>query len=97
MKYHRKPLELDAFQWTGETESSEWPEWFSNAVTEGKVLFPQLVKTEESDAQPETCMMIGEGQNVRIGLVSYFILYDELGHISVCKPDVFNLNFSAVH
>lgn len=94
MKYQRNPLEIDAFQWNGETESSEWPEWFNDAVTEGKVLFPQLLKQDDPEAKPETCMMIGEGQNVRIGLVFYFILRDEMGDISVCKPDVFTLIFS---
>lgn len=97
MKYQRKPLELDAFQWSGETESSEWPEWFTQAIADNKVTFADVKREGESDDKLESALLIGGGQNVRVALVSNYILFDEKGDISACNADVFNLNFSPVH
>ena len=97
MKYQRKPLEIEAFQWAGESESQYWPEWFNQAIADNKVTFADVKREGESDDKLESALLIGGGQNVRVALVSNYILLDEKGDISACNVDVFNLNFALVN
>jgi hypothetical protein len=38
-KYRKKPVVVDAFQWTGDINQKEDPEWIRKAIESGKVVF----------------------------------------------------------
>lgn len=39
MKYKKKPIIIDAFQWTGGPEQEDDPEWILNAINTGDAWF----------------------------------------------------------
>ena len=44
MKYRKKPVEVEAFKWTGDHHQVEDPEWIVEAIKNGKVviIYPKL-------------------------------------------------------
>ena len=85
MKYRKKPVEIEAFQYDGDFQNSEGtyyiPEWGIEAHKKGILYFdgPNLkIKTLEGDMKAS---------------VGDFIIQGIKGELYACKPDVFEKTY----
>jgi hypothetical protein len=89
MKYRKKPVEIEAFQFKGDlcySDTGEWcvPEWAIEAYHEG-IIFEQ---------SGEYYIRTLEG-NHRISLLDY-VIKGVAGELYPCKPDIFELTYEPV-
>ena len=84
MKYRKKPIVIEAFQWKDQP-SKEWPDWIINAHEEGIFKFDidgmPIIETLEGDHY------VSEED---------FIIQGVKGEIYPCKPDIFELTYEKV-
>lgn len=84
MKYRKKPVVIEAFQWFGSPEQSEDPEWICDAINYGEAYFLNdgthefYIKTLEGD------LRVTPGD---------FIIKGVKGEIYPCKPDIFEMTY----
>ena len=83
MKFRKKPVVIEAFQWFGGPEQTEDPEWILNAIENGDAYFLNpnndfYLKTLEGDHR------VTPGD---------FIIKGVKGEIYPCKPEIFNLTY----
>lgn len=81
MKYRKKPVVIEAFQWTGDEKQTEDPKWIVDAMKAGivKVKYPILqINTLEGlmSAQPGDWIIRGIS-----------------GEIYPCKPKIFENSY----
>ena len=82
MRYKTKPVEIEAFKWTGDTKP--FPKEFADAIclsnhtTEDFTPLPAHIHTLEG------AMTIGDGDWIIKGLK---------GEFYPCKPDIFNMKY----
>ncbi|MFY2158073.1 hypothetical protein ACOSZF_20905 [Cytobacillus firmus] len=88
-KYRKKPVMIEAFQWTGDREQTEDPKWINKAVEEGKVYFINA-NTDKVHMAIET--LEGEMYARR----GDFIIQGVNGEIYPCKPDIFEKTYDLV-
>lgn len=88
MKYRKKPVEIEAFQYNGDFQNSKGefyiPSWAIKAYREGTLFFDDgilKVKTLEGDM---------------IASVGDFIIQGVNGEIYPCKPDIFEKTYEPV-
>ena len=89
MKATKKPIEVEAFIWTGDQNQKEDPEWIVEAIEKGTVEIighhdhgfatSLLIKTLEGDIQARKGDWIIRGVN---------------GEIYPCKPDIFEKTYN---
>ncbi len=87
-KFRKKPVEIEAFQWTAQGGQSAFPEWFIEGMGTGAVSFdtgPQ--------GQPRTIINTLEGQ--MIGLSGDWIIKGIKGELYPCKPDIFAATYES--
>ncbi|CAK7030420.1 MAG: hypothetical protein ENTA_03292 [Enterocloster clostridioformis] len=82
MKYRKKPVVIEAFQWTGGPEQEDDPEWIIEAVRNGSAWF-------ENEGTPEVKFMIRTPEGVHEASVGDYIIHGIAGEIYPCKPDIF--------
>lgn len=82
MRYHKKPVEVEAFRWIGDHGRQEGPEWFTQAVAEHKVYFKN-----RGTSGVRLCINTLEG--LMSASVGDFIIRGVKGEIYPCKPDIF--------
>ena len=89
-KYRKKPVVIEAFQWTGGPDQTEGPEWICEAIRNGTVWF-------ENAATPKCVLMIHtlEG-NAAMANQGDFIIQGVKGEIYPCKPDIFAETYEQV-
>lgn len=91
-KYRKKPVEIEAFKWTGDADQIEDPEWIVEAIKKGKIVFGV---DEELKA---TCMYIDIGgvlqseRGVQKANIGDYIIRDVIG-IYPCKQEVFEMAY----
>jgi hypothetical protein len=87
MKFTKRPVTIEAFQWTGGPDQIEDPEWIVEAIKDGKVRFDltpiggapaMLIDTLEG------CMTASPGD---------WIIRGVEGEISPCKPSIFEASY----
>lgn len=82
MKFIKKSIMREAFQWTADQEQKEDPEWIVEAIKNGTVYF--------KNAGTEDVKMIIKtfGGNYMANRNDY-IIQDINGELYPCKPDIF--------
>lgn len=86
MRYRKKPVVIEAFQWTGGPEQEEDPEWIVRAIKNGVAWF-------ENEGTPEVIFMIQTLEGVHEASVGDYIIHGIAGEIYPCKPDIFQATY----
>lgn len=87
MKYQKKPVIIDAFQWTGDKNQIEDPIWIVDAIKRNEVLINPI------GINPETTMSIKTLEGTMEAKLGDFIIKGVKGEIYPCKPDIFALTY----
>ena len=82
MKYRKKPVVIEAFQWKGSLESA--PEWFVNSGNRGPVM------------RHITFVNIHTLEGIMRADVGDWIIKGVNGEIYPCKPDIFEKTYEEV-
>ena len=82
MKYRKKPVVIEAFQWTGGPEQEDDPEWIIEARRTGSTWF-------ENEGTPEVNFIMPTLEGVHEASVGDYIIRGVAGEIYPCKPDIF--------
>lgn len=83
-KYRKKPVIIDAFQWTGDRNQIEDPKWICTRIKNGLISFKDgamFIKTLEGVVQASP----GD-----------YIIKGVKGEIYPCKPDIFEQTYERV-
>lgn len=83
-QYRKKPVVIEAFQWTGDVSQTEDPKWIVDAIKTGKVI------VEKNLVQIETLEGVMEAKS------GDWIIKDVKGEIYPCKPDIFEATYEEV-
>jgi hypothetical protein len=87
-KYRKKPVVIDAFQWTGGIDQTEDPVWIVEAIEDGKVTLDNVNGT--------TVLLIETLEGQMRTLPGDYIIRGVKGEIYPCKPDIFEATYEAV-
>ncbi|EUJ24751.1 hypothetical protein PGRAN_02610 [Listeria grandensis FSL F6-0971] len=94
MKYRKKPVEIEAFVWTGNFEQKEDPVWIVQAIDSGTVVIPHY---EDSAAKYGfLAMEIKTLEGVMIAKQGDYVIQGVQGEIYPCKPDIFEATYEKV-
>ena len=86
MKYRKKPVVIEAFQWTGGPEQEDDPEWIIEAIKNKMAWF-------ENAGTPDVKFMIRTLEGVHEASVGDYIIRGIAGEIYPCKPDIFRATY----
>ncbi|MDY0389212.1 MAG: hypothetical protein RBT65_19250 [Methanolobus sp.] len=89
MKYRKKPIVIEAFQWTGDNKQTEDPIWIIDEIKKGNVWFRR-------PCLEPTTMKIKTLEGVMTAQVNDFIIKGVNGEIYPCKPDIFIKTYEEV-
>ena len=84
MQYRKKPIEIEAFQWTGDEYQLEDPVWIVDLIEEGKVTinYPNMfIETLEGTMKADA----GD-----------YIIRGVKGEVYPCKPDIFETTYELI-
>ncbi len=84
MQYRKKPIEIEAFQWTGDEYQLEDPVWIVDLIEEGKVTinYPNMfIETLEGTMKADA----GD-----------YIIRGIKGEVYPCKPDIFEATYEKI-
>lgn len=81
--YRKKPVVIEAFQWTGDADQIDDPVWIVEAIKTGKVIIGQGI------LQIETLEGVMEAKP------GDWIIKGVQGEIYPCKPDIFEATYEA--
>lgn len=85
MNYRKKPVVIQAFQWTGNESQIEDPEWIVDAIRKGAVCFAE---------EPAPFAMIIETlEGYMTASPGDYIIRGIRGEIYPCKPDIFEATY----
>ena len=87
-RYRKKPVEIDAWQWNGQSVS-EWPIWLRvyHEKTEPRLVF---------DGMPGGALLIHTLEGVMRAEPLDWIIRGVKGEIYPCKPDIFAATYDPV-
>jgi hypothetical protein len=88
-RYRKKPVEIDAFRWTGGPDQTEDPEWICDALRSGDVRFAD-------PGTPECTMLIETLEGTMTARMGDWIIRGTQGEIYPCKPKIFEQIYEAV-
>lgn len=88
-KYRKKPVEIEAFQWTGGPDQAEDPEWIALAMEQGEVHFMNA-------GTPYVRMVIQTLEGDMEAMPGDYIIRGIAGEIYPCKPDIFHATYEKV-
>lgn len=84
--YRKKPVVIEAFQWTGRHDQIEDPEWLVEAIKNGTVFFG--VRDDGG------CDMIIETlEGAMRATAGDFVIKGVKGELYPCKPDIFDATY----
>ena len=86
MKYVKKPVVIEAFQWTGDEQQIEDPIWIVEAIKKGDVYF-------FNPGCPNVEMMIYTLEGWMCASRGDFIIQGVNGEIYPCKPYIFEKTY----
>lgn len=93
MKYRKKPVVIEAFQYDGDLKGSDGkyyaPNWAVKAYEDGTMHY------EEFDGQPGE-LFINTLEGVHHASVGDYIIQGVNGELYPCKPDIFEKTYEAV-
>ena len=93
MKYRKKPVVIEAFQYDGDLKGSDGkyyaPEWAAKAYEDGTMYYGKL------DGQPGELFIntLGGVHHVSVG---DYIVQGVSGEFYPCKPDIFEKTYDVV-
>jgi len=90
MRYRKKPVIIDAFQFMGHDTGLE-PDWFVEAVNAGKIVRNRTEKIEGSD-----WLEIKTLEGSMVANRRNWIIRGIKGEIYSCQPDIFEQSYEAV-
>lgn len=93
MKYRKRPVIIEAFQWTGDQEQLEDTEWIIEAIKEDKVHFQEEVFPNR---ESYTHMLIETLEGTMIATHGDYIIKGIKGEIYPCKSDIFEATYEPV-
>lgn len=86
VKFKKKPVEIDAFQWTGDINQTEDPEWIVAAIREDRVVVHSL-------GSEHMQLIIETLEGTMAAKPGDWIIRGVKGEIYPCKPDVFEQTY----
>lgn len=93
-KYRKKPVVIEAFQWTGGPDQTEDPIWAIEAIRDGRIVF---------EGKSETfCLVVRTLEDGRdwkakhVASPGDWIIRGIKGELYPCKPDIFKATYEAV-
>lgn len=86
MKFRKKPVVIEAFQWWGSERQTEDPEWIVIAIKRGDVIFPH-------EGTPDVQMAIKTLEGIITASQGDWIIKGVKGELYPCKPDIFELTY----
>jgi len=87
MKYRKKPIEIEAFQWTGGHDQTEDPQWCVDAIINDEV---EIVCGDDLHLEIKTLEGIMRAEP------GDYIIKGVKGEIYPCKPDIFEMTYDVV-
>ncbi len=91
MLFRKKPIEVEAFKWTGDINQSEDPLWIVEAIKNGKV----LITKRSPNIHPR--MKIDTLEGVMTANIGDWIIKGIKGEIYPCKPDIFEETYIKIN
>ena len=88
-KYRKKPVVIEAFEWTGDEKQTEYPEWIVEGIKQGIVTFDERGTENVS-------MLIKTLEGTHRANRGDFIIQGVKGELYPCKPDTFHATYNAV-
>lgn len=89
MKYRKKPVEIEAFQYDGDLKDSEGnyyvPDWAVKAFEDGIMYFRSLKLNE-----PPCELFIDTLEGTHHASIGDYIIQGVNGELYPCKPEIFN-------
>ena len=89
MKYRKKPAEVEAFQWTGDADQEEDPDWIIKAIMDGDAWFGNI-------GTPDVKFLMITPTGVQEASVGDYIIREADGRMYPCKPDAFRKGYEKV-
>lgn len=89
-KYRKKPVVIEAFEWTGGPDQTEDPVWACDAIRDGKIFF-------EDSGTPDVKLKIHTLEGVMTADLGDYIIQGIKGEIYPCKPDIFEATYEKVN
>ena len=89
VKYKKKPIAIEAFQWTGGPDQVEDPEWIVDKIKDGTVTFYDLDNSE-------VMLYIQNIDGTNMVSQGDYIIKGIKGEIYSCKPDIFEMTYEFV-
>lgn len=86
--YVKKPVEIEAFRWTGGPDQTEGPQWIVDAIKSGEVGFNYV-----GTSQVEMTILTLEGK--MIAKQGDYIIRGIKGELYPCKPEIFEATYDA--
>ncbi len=87
--YRKKPVLIEAFQWTGDAQQEEDPEWIIPFIRDGRVFF-------RNSSSPDVKLVIRTLEGDMTADRGDFIVKGIKGEIYPCKPDIFAGSYDKV-
>ena len=85
-KYRKKPVVIEAFEWTGDIGQKEEPIWIVEAIKDGSVWF-------NNECTENVTMEIKTLEGNHIANRGDYIIRGIKGEIYPCKPDIFDQTY----
>lgn len=97
MKYRKKPVVIEAFQWTGGEDQLEDPEWIVEAIESGVCEIIRTERTYLTRKSPDKVFMaIKTLEGLQYALPGDYIIRGVKGELYACKPDIFEVTYEPV-
>jgi hypothetical protein len=87
--FRKKPVVIEAFQWTGGPDQTEDPEWACKALQDGTMRF-------ENEGTSGVTLMINTLEGIHRANQGDYIIKGVKGEFYPCKPDIFEMTYERV-
>lgn len=89
MRYRKRPVEVEAFQWSGETGEIDVPDWFVDYVDKQCNPFTK-------NKLGEIVVLIESSEGIAIAEPGDYIIKGDNGMLLPCKPDTFEVIYESI-
>ena len=89
MKFRKKPVVVEAFQWTGEDVRIKDPAWIWDKIKDGSLWY-------ENKGTPGASLLIQTLEGIMTCRRDDWIIKGVNGEIYPCKPDIFEKTYEPV-
>jgi len=91
MKYRKKPVVIDAVQWSGDVEALKEHEWIREAIEKKVVIQSYYAGIKD----PPRVLLIDTLEGEMIAKLGDFIIRGVKGEIYPCKKDIFEMTYES--